>query len=42
LSFNKNAIDDEIDVVRLNLYEQTRNMSYKEFKYFIKKRIRAI
>jgi hypothetical protein len=33
---NENTIEDEIDAIRLNLYERTKNMSPKELIAFIK------
>jgi hypothetical protein len=34
---NKNTIEDEIDAIRIMLYEQTKHMTVKEFNDFIRK-----
>jgi hypothetical protein len=38
----ENTIEDEIDAIRLKLYEKTKNMSYEEFKDFIKTETKPI
>jgi hypothetical protein len=39
---NKTTIEDEIDAIRLKLYEQTKNMNYQEFITFIKRETEPI
>jgi hypothetical protein len=37
MSKNDNTIEDEIDAIRLDLYERTKHMSTEELLAFIKK-----
>jgi hypothetical protein len=39
---NKNTIEDEIDAIRIELYEQTKHMTSKEFIAFIQKQTAPI
>ncbi|MDR1051442.1 MAG: hypothetical protein LBP95_10265 [Deltaproteobacteria bacterium] len=39
---NKNTIEDEIDAIRIELYEQTKHMTPKEFIAFIHKQTAPI
>jgi hypothetical protein len=39
---NRNTIEDEIDAIRIGLYEETKNMSSSEITLYISNKVKPI